>query len=186
MVKIKFLLVTALFLLTPVPQAQAADVWKKVYDLAKTTLADMGTDPVIVLAVTQQNNMGKSLEDIKAMDKEWISTKGVSKTMADLMSSDCARKLKRFQASAVYYLEIFVMDNQGAIVAMTNKTSDYWQADEPKFQKSFNQGNGRIVVGRVKWDQSTNIFLSHISVPVLDDLQKTIGVITFGVNIEQY
>lgn len=48
-----------------------------------------------------------------------------------------------------YYAEIFVIDYQGAIVVMTNKTSDYWQGDELKFEKAFNQGQGQVFVGDV-------------------------------------
>lgn len=42
------------------------------------------------------------------------------------------------------YAEIFVMDNQGANVAMSDKTSDYWQGDEDKFVRSFAGGEGKV------------------------------------------
>ncbi len=164
---------------------EAGDIWKKVYDLANVKLAQMGTAPEIVSSVIEHNKSGMSLDEIKNMDKKWVAAQGTTDVMAELMTSSCAKVLKQFQASAPYYAEIFVMGNQGAIVAMTDKTSDYWQGDEDKFQKSFNQGKGRVFVGDVEFDDSSNTFLVQVSVPVISK-DKAIGAITFGINIEKF
>lgn len=74
------------------------------------------------------------------------------------------------------------MDNQGAIVAMTNKTSDYWQGDEAKFQKSFNGGEGAINIGKEKFDDSAQAYLVQVSIPILDG-DKAVGALTIGVNL---
>lgn len=83
-----------------------------------------------------------------------------------------------------YYAEIFVMDNQGANVAMTDKTSDYWQGDEAKFKKSFNDGAGAVFVDDVEFDDSAQAYLVQVSVPVKDG-DKVIGAITFGIDVEK-
>jgi hypothetical protein len=87
-------------------------------------------------------------------------------------------------ASKPYFDEIFVMDNQGANVAMTDKTSDYWQGDEAKFIKSFNGGHGAIFVDQVKFDDSSQAYLAQVSVPVWDG-DKVIGAITFGIDVDK-
>jgi hypothetical protein len=68
---------------------------------------------------------------------------------------------------------------------MTNKTSDYWQGDEAKFQKSFNGGAGQVHVGDVKFDESAQVYQVQISVPVTDGV-KAIGAITIGVDLDAY
>ena len=166
-------------------KGEAGDVWKKVYDLADSKLAKLSTAPEVVNAVMEHNDIGRTIDQIHRIDKEWVKTKGVSDLMESLLTSPCAILLKKLQASAPYYAEIFVMGNQGGIVAMTNKTSDYWQADEAKFQKAFNQGKGRVFVGDVMFDDSTNTFLVHISVPVISS-NRTIGAITFGIDMELF
>ena len=108
---------------------------QKVIDLANSTLAAVGTDPVVVAAVKAENEKGKTLEQIKEMDKKWSATPGEADFMKALMESECGKHLRKMQESAPFYAEIFVMDNQGANVAMSNKTSDYWQGDEAKFNK---------------------------------------------------
>ncbi|RMF93555.1 MAG: hypothetical protein D6736_01550 [Nitrospinota bacterium] len=156
----------------------------EVIDLAHSTLVKWGTEPVIVRAVKEANAQGKSLEQIKAMDKRWRETPGIADFMQALMDSECGRYLRRLQASAPYYAEIFVMDNQGANVCMTDKTSDYWQGDEAKFQKSFNGGKGAVHIGDVEFDDSTQAYLVQVSVPVKEG-EKVIGAITIGIDIDR-
>lgn len=83
-------------------------------------------DPVIVEAVKAENAKGKTLDQIKELDAKWMATPGIADYMKVLMDSECGKYLRSLQQSAPYYAEIFVMDNQGANVAMTDKTSDYW------------------------------------------------------------
>lgn len=156
---------------------------QKVLDLVPK-LAKHGTDPVIVEAVKAQNAKGTSLDKIKEMDKTWMATPGVNDFMKSLMANACAGKIKSIKASAPYYAEIFVMDNKGANVCMTDKTSDYWQGDEAKWTKSFNNGSGGTDIGDVKFDDSTQAYLVQISFPVKDG-GKVIGAVTVGVNIEK-
>jgi len=157
---------------------------QKVVDLADSTLVKMGTDPVIVQAVKAENAKGKTLAQIQELDKKWIATAGVVDYMKVMMESECGRYLKKIQSSQPYYAEIFVMDNQGANVAMTDKTSDYWQGDEAKFTESYKGGTGAIHVSDVKFDDSTQAYLAQVSVPVKEG-DKAIGAITIGIDIDK-
>lgn len=156
----------------------------KVAEFAKTTLAALGNDPVIVEAVKQENEKGKTLSQIKEMDEKWKSFPGIADYMKAMMDSPCGKRLRTLQDSAAYYSEIFVMDNQGANVALTDKTSDYWQGDEAKFQKSFYEGKGAVFVDEVEFDDSTQAYLVQVSVPVFDN-GKVIGAITFGIDVDK-
>jgi len=162
----------------------AEDAPKEVYDLATTKLAELGKDKMIVEAVKAQNAKGMSLNSIKEMDEKWKNTAGLADFMTALMESESGKQLRSLQAENPFYAEIFVMDNQGANVSQTDKTSDYWQGDEAKFQKSFNGGKGAIFVDEVEFDDSTQTYISQVSVPVMDD-GKAIGAITFGIEIDK-
>ena len=153
-------------------------------DLAHTKLAALGTDPVIVKAVKAENTKGKSLNQIKEMDQKWRAHAGIADYMQALMDSECGQYLRKVQDDAPYYAEIFVMDNQGANVSMTDKTSDYWQGDEAKFKKSYNNGQGAVFVDDVEFDDSTQAYLVQVSVPVKEG-GAAIGAITFGIDIDQ-
>ena len=157
---------------------------QNVFDLANGKLAQYGSDPVIVAAVKAENAKSKTLAQIQDMDKTWKDHAGIADYMQALMESQGGAYLKKIQSGAPYYAEIFLMDNQGANVAMTDKTSDYWQGDEAKFKKSFNNGAGAVFVDDVEFDDSAQVYLVQVSVPVMDG-GKAIGAITFGIDVEQ-
>ncbi len=157
---------------------------QKVHDMAKGKLEAIGKDPVIIEAVKGENAKGKSLDQIKELDEKWKNTPGLADYMNVLMENACGRRLREIQNANPSMAEIFVMDNQGANVCMTDKTSDYWQGDEAKFQNSFNGGAGAVFVDDVEFDESTQTYVSQVSVPVVED-GKVIGAITFGIDVDK-
>lgn len=136
-----------------------------------------GRDPVIVRAVAAQNAMRATITEIQRIDRAWISG-GESERAASLMSNEAAERLRELGADERHFAEAFVMDDQGALVAMTHKTSDYWQGDESKWQEAY-EGRG-VFIDAPQYDASTNENLVQISVPVRDG-ERTIGAITVGV-----
>jgi hypothetical protein len=185
MKKALILTVMGIFLITGAGFVYAGEkAPQKVVDLANTKLAKLGIDAAIVEAVKAENAKGKSLDQVKDMDKKWRATPGIADYMQAMMDSDAGKHLSTIQESAPFYAEIFVMDNQGANVAMTDKTSDYWQGDEAKFKKSFNGGSGAVFVDEVEFDDSAQAYLVQISVPVKDG-DTVIGAITFGIDVDQ-
>ena len=158
---------------------------QKIFDMAEKVLAPIGSDPIIVKAVIEQNKLNISLDEIKKKDDLWKNTPGIVDYMKAIMESECGKHLRDIQSGKPYYSEIFVMDNQGANVAMTDKTSDFWQGDEAKFQKSFNNGAGAVFVDEVEFDDSTQTYLVQVSVPVVDG-GKVIGAITFGIDVDKF
>jgi hypothetical protein len=118
------------------------------------------------------------------MDEKWKATRGVTDFMQALMDSHCGKHLRGIQAVSFQYAEIFAMDNQGANVCMTDKTSDYWQGDEAKFKESYKDGQGAVFVDEVEFDDSTQAYLVQVSVPVKDGAE-VIGAITIGIDVNK-
>jgi hypothetical protein len=148
------------------------------------TIQSWGGNPVFVAMVHAQNDQGLTLEQIKARDKKWQETSGIDPFMVSLMNNNAAKELLRLERSAPYYLEFFLMDAQGAIVALTNKTSDYWQGDEEKFTRSYNDGVGAVHIGPIHLDNSSQAYLIQIAVPVMDE-GKAIGALAVGINLDK-
>jgi hypothetical protein len=99
-----------------------------------------------------------------------------------LQTSPAGRFLKQQVQRSTSFNEAFLTDNQGANVAAFPATSDYWQGDEDKWTNAFNDGDGRVYIGGLKLDESTNTVAAQVSAPVLDR-GKTIGVLVVGVTI---
>ena len=175
--------VTAIvFVISMVGTVFAADL-KMLNWTANTDMAKFGHDKAIVKAVKAQNKKGMSLFDIQNTDGAWRGVKeGMLPIMEELMSNDCAEAAQEILESRKYIMEIFVTDNQGANVCMTDKTGDYWQGDEAKFVNAFNGGIGAVFVDEVEMDDATQSEISQVSVPVMDK-GMAIGVMTIGVYV---
>lgn len=152
---------------------------QKGMDEAVAVIEGWGSDAVLVRAVAAQNAKGLSLAEIKRVDAEWQAGKAEAEVRAVLVN-DCAAKLKQLSAANPAFGESFVMDNQGALVCASERTSDYWQGDEPKWEKSFAGGRGAVFVDQARYDRSAKATLAQVSVPV-KQAGKAIGAITVGV-----
>ena len=163
--------------------AFAEEVPKEVHSIIPSLQGWVG-DSVLIDAVKTQNAKNLSLDSIKARDASWRKTEGLDDEMKGMLTSAAGKKLSEFEKSQPYFFELFLMDNQGANVSMTNKTSDYWQGDEAKWQESFKGGVGAVHIGEVEFDESAQDYLVQISVPVLEG-GKAIGAITIGINLDE-
>lgn len=145
-------------------------------------------NPAVVKAVREQNAKGIVLAKIQETDKEWMAVTNAGKPPTDFMKSfdanTAAKALADIQKSKPYLVEFILTDNQGANVAITGMTSDYWQGDEPKFTNAFADGKGAAYIARPQKDKSTGEVISQVSVPVMND-GKAIGTLTVGVRVNQ-
>jgi len=151
----------------------------------QTVIAKWGEDPIVVAAVRAQNASHRSLKEIQQLDAKWQSTPGMSDFMRGLVDSDCGQRLKQLEAETGFYAEIFVTDNQGANVCMSDKTSDYWQGDEDKFIKAFAGGQGAVFIDDVKFDESSQVYTVQASLPVVDG-GRAIGTMTVGIDVDAF
>lgn len=173
-----------LLLLCPLsPMALSEEVPQSIHKLVPT-LEKLGSESKLISAVKAQNSQNISLDTIKQRDADWRSTSGVNDFMNSLLNNDAAQWMTQYEASEPYYLELFLMDNQGANVAMTSKTSDYWQGDEAKWQESFKGGSGAVHIGEVEFDESAQAYLVQVSVPIME-AGKAIGAMTIGINLDE-
>ncbi len=174
-------LATSLLFLAAVSPVQAADISPEIQKRIDALSATWATSPVLVSAIKAQNAKNTPLADIQALDKKWMATPGMAPFMAPILENPAVDELLRLEKATGHVLESFVMDNQGALVAATNKTSDYWQGDEAKFTEAFKGGQGATHIGKVEFDKSAQSYLMQVSVPVMVD-GKAIGAIFVGLD----
>lgn len=176
------LFTASIFVLVCSSAAFAGPAPQNILELANSQLALLGSDATVVKAVKAANAEGRTLAQIEALDAQWRADKKAGNTpayMAELMANDCSGHLKSLMAKHSFITEIFVTDNQGANVAQTGGTGDFWQGDEAKFKEVFNKG---ILVSDVEQEDGKNI--SQVSIPVLDG-STHIGTMTIGVDVDR-
>jgi hypothetical protein len=159
-------------------------------DFAKSTVKQWVANDTVINAIKAQNakHAGLSQGDIDNMDKDWrAQTDAGSKPMIDAILGNAVSQYLRQQKDSTQGLvtEVFVMDNRGLNVGQSDVTSDYWQGDEAKFQKTYSAGPDAIFVDEVEMDESTQTFQSQLSMSITDPATgEVIGAITVGVNVD--
>ncbi len=142
----------------------------------------MTQNSILIEAVVSQNAEGLSMEVIKQRDERWKTSDTSDEFKQEMMASTAGRYLSNLMKSSKAYTEAFLADNQGANVAASPLTSDYWQGDEDKWVKSFTPEGGAIYVGPMEWDDSSGYNAVQISVPVKQG-NNVIGVMVVGVKL---
>jgi Cache domain len=106
---------------------------------------------------------------IEAIDQQWQKDRKVPAALAGILSSPAARFLADVVKQDQLYREILVADRHGRLVAASQTTTDYYQADEGWFTQALDDGRrGRITVSDVRRDESADVYAFDISVPVAD------------------
>ena len=159
------------------------DLTPGVKNLVVKSLLPQTINAVFIKATNAQNGKKVTLDEIKAIDAQWMKAESQLPIQKELMENETAKEIAKIAKGNAKIIEAFVMDNQGAVVGENNLTSDYWQGDEEKWTNSFNGGKGGLDVGKVKFDKSANKNLQQVSVPLIDKGGKVIGAITFGLDV---
>jgi hypothetical protein len=78
-------------------------------------------------------------------------------------------------------VEAFVMNDRGTLVCSMAETTDYWQGDEAKWQRTFVDGKDAYVEDPA-FDASTGKYAIQVSVPIADGA-KRIGAVTLTLKL---
>lgn len=168
--------------------------------LARTRLLEIARSDAVVDAVREQNRTTAELSDarIAELDGEWAAEAAGRETggetggetgplIAETMGRPVSLYLRQVQErSEGLFTEIILMDARGLNVGISEVTSDYWQGDEDKWQKTFLAGPHSLHIGALEEDLSTRTVQSQVSLPVVDpDTGEAIGALTFGIDVEE-
>lgn len=148
------------------------------------------SEAVVVDAINAQNAKFAGLQqaDVDALDQKWrAEVEAGDKPMIDeALASPLSKFLvEQREKSEGVITELFVTDGKGLNVGQSDPTSDYWQGDEAKWQKSFQAGPGTVFVDEVEKDESTQQLQTQVSATIVDPKTgAAIGAITVGLNVE--
>ena len=121
-------------------------------------------------------------ERLMRQDREWVERRGALGWALDIVVTETSDLLREIAAFNPAYDEILLTDRQGALVAATNLSSDYYQADEQWWRNAYGDGEqGAFHMSSVIFDQSAGTHVLEMVVPVRDassgDASEVIGVL---------
>lgn len=128
---------------------------------------------IVQVSVDAQNKRLSNLaqETIDALDKQWRAEREAADKplIAATLSNPLSVYLARIQGKSLgLYAEIFVMDQNGLNVGQSSITSDFWQGDEDKFQKTYDVSDDAMFVDAPEWDDEAKIWRNQVSFTLLD------------------
>jgi GAF domain-containing protein/HAMP domain-containing protein len=136
----------------------------------------------------EQRNPSGDLAEIDTLDQEWrkaVETNDASNPLIQsIIQHPLSSTLLEFQENFPSHAEVFVTDIYGATVASTNITSDYYQADEEWWQRSYNNGQGSTFISQPLEDRSAGILSLQMAAPIWDGQnQEIIGILRTTVDL---
>jgi putative methionine-R-sulfoxide reductase with GAF domain len=117
--------------------------------------------------------------EIGQRDQQWISAANDDPFIQEHLTSPVALDLQEFQATFTNHVEVFITDRYGALIAATNRTSDYNQADEAWWQAAYADGNGTVYLSKSpEYDASTGQFSLLVALPIYErQTKELIGIL---------
>jgi methyl-accepting chemotaxis protein len=125
---------------------------------------------------------------VAAMDPIWMAAPDSDALITNMIANDpavnpVAASLFEFQSLDPRHVEVFVTDKYGGLVGSTDRTSDYYQADEGWWQAAWNNGQGGIYIGEPEYDESSKTTAVNIGVPVRNPDGVPVGVFRSTLNV---
>ena len=146
---------------------------------------------IVRISVDAQNSRLTKLgqDEIDALDKQWRAERESDDKplIAATLSNPLSVYLARLQGKSLgLYAEIFVMDQNGLNVGQSSITSDFWQGDEAKFQKTYDVSGDALFVDEPEWDADARIWRGQVSFTLTEaDSDASIGAVTMEVNLTE-
>lgn len=144
---------------------------------------------VVRLTLADRNRRNASIDQAKidALDKQWRAERKVENQplIAAVLSNPLSSYLTRIQAGSLgLYTEIFVMDAKGLNAGQSAVTSDYWQGDEAKFQKTFDVGPDAVFIDKPEYNKESGTWRAQLNMTLAKDGAPA-GSLTVEINLTE-
>ena len=128
-------------------------------------------------SASRSNTLSQS--EIDQRDAQWRNADAADSNtdplVAGVLNNSLADELRAFQQEFPQHVEVFLTDVQGVSIATTNRTSDYYQADEEWWQVAYQEG---LYIGQPEYDESSKTIAINMATAVLaKDSDSIVGIL---------
>lgn len=147
-------------------------------------LEEITEDPLFILQIEEARSVNNELnkQQIFSIDRNWILLQSNLNLTKEILNNDLSKLLIEFREENSQFIEIFVTDDIGLNVGMTNITSDYYQADEGWWSLAMSDG---IFFDEIEFDDSARYWGVPLYIPIINKSQEIIGVMKAIVDIDE-
>jgi signal transduction histidine kinase len=137
--------------------------------------------------VLYQLRQAKPLDQaqVAELEQDWSRLPEDEGPLRRVLVNSTSDVLNIIQRNNDRLVELLVTDRWGQIVAATQRTEDFHQADETWWQQTHNDGAGRIFVSGVNYDRSAMVWAIDLCIPILDE-GKVVGVVKAVLDLQRW
>jgi hypothetical protein len=139
-----------------------AYVFRRILDAAL-----LGRVPDVRKAAAEGDSTPFNQSATMDLDRQWQADRPGTAAKTGILKTAASSFLADIVGHDTVYREVLVTDRHGRLVAASNVTSDFYQADEDWWTQAFDDGRGRVVVSDVRRDASAGVYAFEIAVPVM-------------------
>jgi len=139
-------------------------------------------DSSIHSAVSASNAHAESPDVVGRRDALWTANPRDPLRQA-IVQAPCSAKVRELVQDDPFVVEAFVMNDRGTLVCSMIETSDYWQGDEAKWQRTFVDGKDPFVE-EPAFDASSGKYAIQVSVPIAEAGKRT-GAVTLTLKLNR-
>ncbi len=137
-----------------------------------------------VLADLEQLDTQMDLQRLQALDKAWPELSETAPEVAAVLNHPISDVLRLLRGKGDKFLELFVTDRYGQLVAASGKTTDFDQADETWWTTTYADGGGRVYLLPVRYDRSAAAWCLSICMPLATREGEVVGIVKVVLGIE--
>ncbi|MBN2117492.1 MAG: GAF domain-containing protein [Anaerolineales bacterium] len=123
--------------------------------------------------------------EIEQLDNQWRAAptnNTASWLVASVLDNDISSQLRQFQNQFPQNVEVFLTNQQGTLLAATNRTSDYYQGDEEWWQIAYRE---RVYIGQPEYDESSQKLAIIVAIAIREEQSSNVlGILRTTVNFD--
>ena len=127
-----------------------------------------------------------SAERRAELDRQWATLPADRGVLGDALHNPLADQLVMLTADDPHLAEVFLTDRYGQLIAASERTTDFDQADEEWWQQCTAGPSGQVVIPPAGFDASSGVYSIDICMPVRGPDGKVIGAVKAVLNLSQW
>jgi hypothetical protein len=157
-------------------------IYRRVLDVAL-----LGRVPEVRASAAEGSRAAFDAQAVRELDRRWQQPSVPAATPPSLLTNPASRFLADVVRNDPIYRELMLTDRHGRLVAASNLTSDYYQADEDWWRDAFHDGTrGRVGVSDERWDDSARAYVLDIAVPIPDPAgEGLVGIMKASADVRE-
>lgn len=173
------------------PSSPAAPSTASLDNEVLALLREKMANEVVIFMINNQNEKYAGMDQaaITALDQQWTHEREADKKplISATLTNPLSSYLTMVQArSNGLITEMLVMDGKGLNVGQSSVSSDYWQGDEAKWQKTYSAGPEAVFIDEAEFDDNNKAWVVQVSFSINDPATgKPIGAVSTDINLSE-